>query len=105
LNLCVAFDYGGRADIIQAARRIVEEGVPAALVDEALFSSYLFTGGIPDPDLVVRTGGEFRISNFLLWQTAYSEFLSSPVNWPDFGEKEIQEAFKAYAGRVPQPGR
>ncbi|MEX0762733.1 MAG: polyprenyl diphosphate synthase [Dehalococcoidia bacterium] len=105
LTLCVAFDYGGRTDIVQAARRMALDGVPADQIDEKLFSCYLFTADIPDPDLIIRTGGEFRISNFLLWQSAYAEFHSSPVNWPDFGEKEVNAALEEYASRDRRFGR
>ena len=99
LTLSVAFDYGGRDEIVQAARNIVAAGTPADEIDETLFSRYLPSNSIPDPDLVIRTGGEFRISNFLLWQTAYSEFYSTPVQWPDFDEEEIELALEAYRQR------
>ena len=97
--LCVAFDYGGRAEILCAIRKIVEDHVPAHEVNEALFSRYLYTATIPDPDLIIRTGGEFRLSNFLLWQSAYSEYLATDVLWPDFGQKEIDQAIKVYSHR------
>ena len=96
LNLCVAFDYGGRDEIVEATRRIVAAGIPAEEIDESLFGRYLQTPTVPDPDLVIRTGGEFRISNFLLWQSAYSEFYSTPIHWPDFDEQEMERALEAF---------
>ena len=96
LTLSVAFDYGGRDEIVEATRRIVASGIPAEKIDEDLFSRYLQTPAIPDPDLVIRTSGEFRISNFLLWQSAYSEFYSTPVHWPDFDEQEMERALEAF---------
>ena len=99
LTLSVAFDYGGRDEIVQATRSIVAAGTPAEEIDEALFSRYLLSRFVPDPDLVIRTGGEFRISNFLLWQTAYSEFYSTPAHWPDFDEEEIERALEAFRQR------
>ena len=105
LTLGVAFDYGGRYDIVQAARRMVSEGVPPEKITEDLFSEYLFTSAFPDTDLVIRTGGEFRISNFLLWQSAYAEFYSSPVYWPDFDGEQLSKALDAYAHRERRFGR
>ena len=105
LTLGVAFDYGGRYDIVQAARRIAREGIPAEQVTEDLFGRYLFTSSFPDVDLVVRTGGEFRISNFLLWQSAYAEFYSSPVHWPEFDGAQLRKALEAYALRERRFGR
>jgi undecaprenyl diphosphate synthase len=99
INLSVAFDYGGRAEIVEAARRIVAEGIPLDRIDELLFSNYLYTAGLPDPDLIIRTAGEMRLSNFLLWQSAYSEFYTTPVFWPDFDEIEIRKALIAYSQR------
>jgi undecaprenyl diphosphate synthase len=99
MTVALAFNYGGRAEIVDAVRRIVDEGVAAERVDEALFSSYLYTQGLPDPDLVIRTGGEMRLSNFLLWQSAYAEFHATPTYWPDFNETEIDRALEAYASR------
>ena len=96
LTLSVAFDYGGRDEIVDATRRIVAAGIPAEEIDESLFNRYLQTPTVPDPDLVIRTGGEFRISNFLLWQSAYSEFYSTPVHWPDFDEQEMERALEAF---------
>ena len=99
LTLCVAFDYGGRDEIVQAARRIAAAGLPVDEINEEVFPRYLLSPSIPDPDLVIRTGGEFRMSNFLLWQSAYSEFYSTSVRWPDFDEAEIDNALEAYRGR------
>ncbi len=99
MTLCVAFNYGGRAEIVGAVRRIVAEGVPPDQIDDALFTSYLHTAQLPDPDLIIRTAGEIRLSNFLLWQGAYAEFLSTPVYWPDFDVHDIDEALLAYSQR------
>ncbi|MDY6917756.1 MAG: polyprenyl diphosphate synthase [Chloroflexota bacterium] len=99
ITLSVAFDYGGRADIVDAVRRIVVDGVPPEDIDEELVGSYLHTAGLPDPDLIIRTGGEMRLSNFLLWQSAYSEYYATPVFWPDFGPEEIERALIAYSER------
>jgi len=94
-----AFNYGGRLEIVDAARRLVAEGVPSHSIDEDLLSKYLYTAGLPDVDLVIRTGGEIRTSNFLVWQAAYSEYYFTPVLWPDFGEAELEKALCAYSQR------
>lgn len=99
LILNVAFNYGGRDEIIHAIQRIVEDGIPADKIDDQLISNYLFTAGIPDPDLVVRTSGEQRTSNFLLWQSAYSEWYFPEVYWPDFGRDQLLEAIREYSQR------
>ncbi len=99
MTLCIAFNYGGRAEIVDAVRRIVAEGVPPNQIDDALFTSYLHTAHLPDPDLIIRTAGEIRLSNFLLWQVAYAEFISTPVYWPDFDVHDIDEALLAYSQR------
>jgi len=104
LVVCVAFNYGSRAEIVEAVRRIVREGVACDRLDEATFGEYLGTAGLPDPDLVIRTAGEMRLSNFLLWQAAYAEFYSTPVYWPDFDEAEVDRALEAYARRVRRFG-
>ena len=96
LTLCLAFDYGGRDEIVQAARRITGASISGDNIDEAMFSQYLYTTDIPDPDLIIRTGGESRLSNFLLWQAAYSELYFTPVLWPDFGHKDIEKALSEY---------
>lgn len=99
ITLTVAFNYGGRREIVDAVRRIVAEGVPGEEIDEALISDHLDTAGLPDPDLIVRTGGEMRLSNFLLWQSAYAEYYATATFWPDFDEAEVEEALAAYAAR------
>ncbi len=99
LTVCVAFNYGGRAEIVEAVRRIVADGVLPDRIDEDLFSCYLNTHGIPDPDLVIRTAGEMRLSNFLIWQAAYAEYYSTPAYWPDFDEAEVDRALAEYARR------
>ena len=99
ITLQVAFDYGGRQEIIEATKNILLSGIKSEELDEISFSRFLFTSEIPDPDLVIRTGGEFRISNFLLWQTAYSEFYSTETYWPDFDELEINKALLDFSNR------
>jgi undecaprenyl diphosphate synthase len=99
LQLWIAFDYGGRAEVVEAARRIVESGVDADDVDEALFAANLYEPAMPDPDLLIRVSGEQRISNFLLWQVAYAELVFVDVLWPDFGESELRAALEEYASR------
>ena len=105
LILNLAFNYGGRAEIVDAARRIIAEGIDATAIDEQLFSSYLYTAGLPDLDLVIRTGGEMRLSNFLLWQTAYAEYYATPTFWPDFDEAELEKALLAYSQRTRKFGK
>ena len=99
LNLWVAFDYGGRADIVEAARRLVEEGAPPDAIDEESLRANLYAPELPDPDLLIRTSGELRISNFLLWQLAYSELVFVDTLWPDFDRDELEHALAAYAQR------
>ena len=99
LTVCVAFNYGGRAEIVDAIKRLVEDGVAADAIDEALFGRYLNTNRLPDPDLVIRTAGEMRLSNFLIWQAAYAEYYFTPVYWPDFDQHEVECALQAYAER------
>jgi undecaprenyl diphosphate synthase len=105
LTLCLAFDYGGRDEIVQAARHIASAGIPDDNIDETIFTRYLYLPDIPDPDLVIRTGGERRLSNFLLWQSAYSELYFTPVLWPDFGPKDIEEALSEYKCRQRRFGK
>ena len=105
LTLCVAFNYGGRAEILNAVRRIIADGADPAAIDEAAFGEYLDTAGIPDPDLIIRAAGEMRISNFLLWQSAYAEFYSTPALWPDFDAAEVEKAIAAYGRRIRRFGR
>jgi undecaprenyl diphosphate synthase len=99
LQLWIAFDYGGRAELADAARAMMQAGVRPEEVDEDVFAVYLYAPDMPDPDLVIRTSGELRMSNFLLWQLAYSEFFFVDTLWPDFGEDELRQAVAAYAGR------
>ena len=99
LILNVAFDYGGRAELVDAMRRIIADGVPAEQVDESLVSHYVYTAGLPDPDLIIRTSGEMRVSNFLLWQGAYAEFYVTPALWPDFDKDELYKALQDYSQR------
>ena len=98
-SLWIAFDYGGRAELVEAARRLVEDGVEADDVDEARLAGYLYAPDMPDPDLVIRTSGELRVSNFLLWQAAYAELVFTDALWPDFGPDEFRRALEDYAGR------
>jgi undecaprenyl diphosphate synthase len=97
--LNVGFDYGGRAEIVQAVQRIVRDGIPADEVDEELISSYMYTCGQPDPDLIIRTGGELRTSGFMLWQSAYSEYYITPTLWPDFDQQQLHKALVAFDQR------
>ncbi len=99
LILNVAFNYGGRAEILDAVRRIVAEGIDPDTLDEELFSRYLYTAGLPDPDLIIRTAGEVRLSNFLIWQAAYAEYYATPTYWPDFDKKELYKALRVYSQR------
>jgi undecaprenyl diphosphate synthase len=99
LILNVAFNYGGRAEILDAARRIVADGLRPEQVDEETFSSYLYTAGQPDPDLIIRTSGEMRVSNFLVWQGAYAEYYVTPTLWPDFDAEELYQALLSYSQR------
>ncbi|HID53755.1 MAG TPA: isoprenyl transferase [Anaerolineae bacterium] len=109
LILNVAFNYGGRDEILHAVKQILADGISPDELTEELFSSYLFTRGLPDPDLVIRTSGELRISNFLIWQAAYAEYYPTPTYWPDFGREDLYEAIVAYNqrerrfGLVPEP--
>ena len=104
-TVCLAFDYGGRDEIVRAVARIAGAGVRSDNIDESLFAQYLDNPGVPDPDLVIRTGGETRLSNFLLWQAAYSELYFTPVLWPDFGPKDVEEALSEYKRRQRRFGR
>ncbi|MBP7998478.1 MAG: di-trans,poly-cis-decaprenylcistransferase [Chloroflexi bacterium] len=99
LILNVAFNYGGRAEIIHAVKQLLQDGVAAAELTEDRFSHYLFTKGLPDPDLVIRTSGELRISNFLIWQAAYAEYLAVPEFWPDFNREALHKALLAFSER------
>ena len=99
ITLNVAFDYGGRDEILEAVKSLIREQIQPDEIDEALFSSHMYTHPSPDPDLVIRTGGELRISNFLLWQSAYSEYYHTPTYWPDFDDSELDFALKSYQSR------
>ncbi len=120
MTFCIAFNYGGRAEIVDAVRALVAEGVDASPIDERAISSHLYQPGMPEPDLVIRTCGEFRISNFWLWEIAYSELVFSDTLWPDFRREHLFEAVREYQrrerrfgeldaalrhGRLPRPGR
>ena len=97
--LNVAFDYGGRAEIVHAVQQIIREGIAAEEVDEELLSRHMYTAGQPDPDLIIRTGGDLRTSGFMLWQSAYTEYYITPTFWPDFGREELYEALVAFGQR------
>ena len=99
LTLWICFDYGGRSELVEAARALVRDSVAAEDIDEAALAARLSAPDMPEPDLVIRTSGEQRLSNFLLWQTAYSEYVFLPTLWPDFGAGPLREALSEYAGR------
>jgi len=105
LALCLAFDYGGRDEIAGAARRIVDAGIRGDDIDESVVARHLYLPDVPDPDLVIRTGGESRLSNFLLWQAAYSELYFTAVLWPDFGPQDVKKALSEYECRQRRFGR
>ena len=102
LNVCL--NYGGRAEIVDAARSLIQDGAAAGDVDEAAISARMYQPDLPDPDLIIRTAGEHRVSNFLLWQGAYAEIVVSETLWPDFGEEELKAAIAEYASRVRRFG-
>jgi undecaprenyl diphosphate synthase len=99
LVLNIAFNYGGRDEIICAIQRIITDGVKPEEVTSELVSRYMFTAGVPDPDLIIRTSGELRVSNFLIWQGAYSEWFVTSVFWPDFDKEELRKALETFAKR------
>jgi len=99
LSLWIAFDYGARAELVDAARRLIESGVAPADVDEETLAAHLYAPELPDPDLLIRTSGELRLSNFLLWQLAYAELVFVETLWPDFGEDDLRSALADYATR------
>jgi len=103
LNVC--FNYGGRAELVDAVRQIIADGRDPDVITEELISSYLYTRDLPDPDMVIRTAGEMRVSNFLLWQTAYSEYYATPTLWPDFGREDLRAALESYRQRQRRFGR
>jgi undecaprenyl diphosphate synthase len=105
LDLNIAWNYAGRTEIVDAVRRVLASGVPPEDVDERTISSALYTGGLPDPDLVIRTGGEQRISNFLIWQSAYAELVFDECLWPDFGPASFDAALLEFARRTRRFGR
>jgi undecaprenyl diphosphate synthase len=105
LVLNVAFNYGGRDEIVCAIQRMITDGIPAEQVNDDLVSRYLFTAGVPDPDLIIRTSGELRGSNFLIWQGAYSEWYFTPTFWPDFNRDELAIALEEYKHRQRRFGR
>ena len=105
ITLNVAFNYGGRAEIVDAIKAMMREGIPPEDVTEELVSQHLYTPDLPDPDLIVRTGGEFRLSNFLIWQAAYAEFYSTPTYWPDFDEAELRRAVAVFQHRDRRFGK
>jgi undecaprenyl diphosphate synthase len=99
LSLWIAFDYGGRAELVEATRSLIESGVAPADVDEDALAARLYAPELPDPDLLIRTSGELRLSNFLLWQLAYAELVFVETLWPDFGEADLRSALADYASR------
>jgi undecaprenyl diphosphate synthase len=103
--MTLAFNYGGRAEVVDAVRALVTDGVAADAVDEGAISSRLYAPDHPDPDLLIRTGGELRVSNFLLWQVAYAEMWATPVLWPDFNVSDLDDAIRSYAARERRFGR
>ncbi len=105
LILNIAFNYGGRAEIVDAVRQIVAEGLAPEQITEDTISERLTTAGMPDPDLIIRTGGDMRLSNFLIWQMSYAELYSTPTYWPDFGREELVRALQEYQGRQRRFGR
>ena len=104
-TMTIAFNYGGRAEIVDAVRSVAREGTAPDAVDEAAIAAHLYAPDLPDPDLFIRTGGELRVSNFLLWQVAYSEMWATPVLWPDFSVDDLDTALEAYASRERRFGR
>jgi len=105
LLLNIAFNYAGRTELVDAFRRLAESGIPADQIDEGAISASLYTAGLPDPDLVIRTGGEQRLSNFLIWQSAYAEFYTTEALWPDFGSDAFDAALLEFASRHRRFGR
>lgn len=105
LILNVAFNYGGRDEIVHAIQNIIKDGIPADEVTDELVNRYLFTAGVPDPDLIIRTSGELRVSNFLIWQAAYSEWYITPTFWPDFDKDEYRRALETFVNRDRRFGK
>jgi undecaprenyl diphosphate synthase len=104
LDVYIALNYGGRAEIVDAARRMAEDGVPPEAMDEETFARYLYAPDVPEVDLVIRTSGELRVSNFLLWQIAYAEFYVTETLWPDFAPEEFIQALQSFASRSRRRG-
>jgi len=104
MTLSIAFNYGGRTEILDAVRYLLTNGVAPQNIDEESFNNYLYTAGLPNVDLLIRTGDELRLSNFLIWQTAYSEYQFTKVLWPDFGKKDIDRALLSYSRRIRRFG-
>ena len=105
LVLNIAWNYGGRDEIVCAIQKIIKDGIAPEDITDELVSRYMFTAGVPDPDLVIRTSGELRVSNFLIWQVAYSEWYVTPTYWPDFDREEYRRALEAYANRDRRYGK
>jgi undecaprenyl diphosphate synthase len=105
LVLNIAFNYAGRTELVDAVRDLIRAGTPADAIDEATISKALYTAGLPDPDVVIRTGGEQRLSNFLIWQSAYAELLTTETLWPDFGPHDLDDALAEFASRTRRFGR
>jgi len=103
LNVC--FNYGGRAELVDAIRQIIADGKDPDSINEELIGSYLYTRELPDPDMIIRTAGEMRVSNFLLWQSAYSEYYATPTLWPDFGREDLRKALETLYRRQRRFGR
>lgn len=99
LNLNIAINYGGRDEIVHAVKKMVAEGVAAEDITESTLSDYLYTAGQPDPDFIIRPSGEYRLSNFLIWQSAYAEYWFSDILWPDFKPRHLEKALESYMGR------
>ena len=99
MTVAICFNYGGRAEIVDAARRLLQDGIKPETLNEEVFSRYLYAPDLPDPDLIIRTGGERRLSNFLLWQSAYAELYFTQTLWPDFDEEEMRRALIDYSRR------
>jgi len=104
LVLCIALNYGGRDEIVQAVKKIIQEGIPADDVNTQVIAGHLFTAGIPDPDLIIRTSGEIRTSNYLIWQSVYSEWLFTETLWPDFDKECLRKAILEYNTRTRKFG-
>ena len=105
LVLNVAFNYGGRDEIVNAIQHIMKDDIPPDEVTDELVSRYLYTAGVPDPDLIIRTSGELRVSNFLIWQAAYSEWYVTPTYWPDFDKEEYRRALETFGSRDRRYGK